>query len=211
MKTACKIVFIISLAISAICCLSCFLGGAPEPIIGNQSTDSGNMNGSIEYPDIPDVPDSPDTPDDSDEDIEDDSSSTSIKFILPVIKPRIIKDYNDKEMVYNEFLHQWYSHQGIYMMTQNSSIVFAVQNGIIASVQTTSFGENIYINHDGGFVSRYLILNGSVLASVGSSVRIADPIATLQQDQSGCYYLYFELYKNGVKVDPANYISFYNI
>ena len=88
--------------------------------------------------------------------------------------------------------------------------VYAAYNGTVISANFTS--EECYviaIQHPGNVVSVYRN-NGALLKHRGDVVRAGEPIAYVASlgDDDGMSYLHFELWVNGLPVNPEEYISF---
>ena len=139
------------------------------------------------------------------------SDTTPVVFGLPVESPTVLKWYSDSELMYNDTLKQWESHKGIDMTSDNLN-VFAVLDGVVTSVETTyEDGTIITVTHDDGFVSKYSSLSDETSVTISDKVSAGDTIGTMSQsaanEQLSGAHLHFELYKDGQKVDPSNYLT----
>ena len=132
-------------------------------------------------------------------------------FGLPVESPTVLKWYSGSELFYNETLKQWESHKGIDMTSENLN-VYSVLDGVVTDVQTTyEDGTCITITHEGGYVSKYSSLSDETSVTISDTVSAGDVIGTMSESSanellSGAH-LHFELYKDGQKVDPSNYLT----
>lgn len=85
--------------------------------------------------------------------------------------------------------------------------IVAAKSGVVVSPMTHwSYGNNVVINHGDGFVTLYAhcsqvlvspgqtVSQGQVIAKVGATGNVSGP------------HLHFEVYSNGVRQNPANYI-----
>lgn len=101
-------------------------------------------------------------------------------------------------------------HYGIDLAAPSNEAVKAVRDGTVVytgwSVET---GYSVMIQHQGNELSVYKH-NSALLKNQGETVRAGDPIAII--GNSGEYttgpHLHFELWKNGVPVDPVQFIQF---
>lgn len=101
-------------------------------------------------------------------------------------------------------------HFGIDIAAPHNEAVKAVRDGTVLytgwSIET---GYSIMIQHSGNEVSVYKH-NSAILKKQGESVRAGDPVAII--GNSGEFttgpHLHFELWKNGVPVDPEQFIQF---
>ena len=142
------------------------------------------------------------------------SSTSPIAFVLPVDGPELIKGYSSTELFYNETLGQWESHKGVDIVSDNLK-VYAVLSGVVTNVVNNyENGTTITIAHDDGFVSVYSSLDADVLVCVDDKVTKGQQIAKMSSssanEQSQGNHLHFELFKNGEKVDPTNYLTLEN-
>ena len=114
--------------------------------------------------------------------------------------------------------HTYRSHGGIDIAVGEGTTVYAVKSGVISTVRTNitgtmrgsgSYGNYILISHDDGTMSLYAHLKyGGVNVSLGENVVQGQPIALSGNtgDSTGPH-LHYEVYVNGVKVDPYNYLD----
>lgn len=142
------------------------------------------------------------------------SSTAPVVFVLPVDGPELIKGYSSTELFYNETLGQWESHKGVDLVSDNLK-VYAVLAGTVTNVvKNYENGTTITIAHEDGFVSVYSSLDADVLVAVDDKVskgqEIAKMSASSANEQAQGNHLHFELFKNGEKVDPSNYLTFEN-
>ncbi len=88
--------------------------------------------------------------------------------------------------------------------------IVVAKSGVVASPMTHwSYGNNIVINHGDGYVTLYAhcstllvspgqtVTQGQVIARVGATGNVTGP------------HLHFEVYYNGVRQNPANFISYW--
>ncbi len=142
------------------------------------------------------------------------SQTTPVVFGLPVESPTVLKWYSDTELFYNDTLNQWESHKGIDMTSDNLS-VYSVLDGVVTDVQTTyEDGTVVTITHSDGYVSKYSSLSEDIPVTISDEVSAGEVIGTMSESSanellSGAH-LHFELYKDGQKVDPSNYLTLEN-
>ena len=142
------------------------------------------------------------------------TGTTPVVFTSPVETPTVLKWYSDTELFYNETLNQWESRKGIDMTSDNLN-VYSVLDGVVTDVQTTyEDGTCITITHENGYVSKYSSLSDETNVTVSDSVSAGEVIGTMSQssanEQLSGSHLHFELYKDGQKVDPSNYLTLEN-
>jgi murein DD-endopeptidase MepM/ murein hydrolase activator NlpD len=93
---------------------------------------------------------------------------------------------------------------------KGTPIIAAADGNVVFSGWTYNDGYVIIISHTGGFMSFYKH-NQSLLKSAGSFVRRGDPIASLGSSgtTSSGPHLHFEIWKDGIPVDPSVYMINY--
>ncbi|MBQ3494196.1 MAG: M23 family metallopeptidase [Clostridia bacterium] len=142
------------------------------------------------------------------------SSSEAIVFALPANDPTVLKEFSSTELMYNETLEQWESHKAV-DLTSSDQKVYAVLSGVVTSVESSyEDGTIITITHDNGFVSVYSSLDSEILVEEDDTVtkgqEIAKMSSTSANEQNQGNHLHFELFKDGQKVDPSNYLTLEN-
>ena len=99
-------------------------------------------------------------------------------------------------------------HYGVDIAGNVGSPVHAAADGhVVFAGWTIEDGNEIIISHPGGFLTFYKH-NQSLLAVMNASVRRGDLIALLGNtgETSAGPHVHFEIWKDGVPVDPANYV-----
>ncbi len=110
--------------------------------------------------------------------------------------------------------HFGMEHHAIDIPVAQGSIVGAAADGVVSKVTDNGMGfSSLIIRHDGGFATLYGHVSG-FLVQEGQHVRAGDPVA-LSGGQPGTKgagrmttgsHLHLELLKNGIQVDPLNYL-----
>ena len=142
------------------------------------------------------------------------TGTTPIVFSLPVDSPNVLKWYSDSELMFNETLKQWESHMAV-DVSSNNLAVYSVLDGVVTDVTNNyEYGTTITITHENGFVSKYSSLNETTNVTVSDRVKAGQKIGEMAESAaneslSGAH-LHFELYKDGQKVDPSNYLTLEN-
>lgn len=89
-----------------------------------------------------------------------------------------------------------------------SSIVAAKSGVVVSSMTHWSYGNNVVINHGDGYVTLYAHCS-EVLVSSGQTVSQGDVIAKVGATGNVTGpHLHFEVYYNGVRQDPANFVRY---
>jgi murein DD-endopeptidase MepM/ murein hydrolase activator NlpD len=101
-------------------------------------------------------------------------------------------------------------HYGVDIVSvQNEAIKATLDGVVIFTGWTLETGYTVCIQHENDLVSIYKH-NSAILKEQGSYVKAGDPIAIIGSsgENSTGPHLHFELWYNGVPVDPTNFIKF---
>jgi murein DD-endopeptidase MepM/ murein hydrolase activator NlpD len=99
-------------------------------------------------------------------------------------------------------------HYGLDIAGSVGTLVNAAADGyVVFSGWTSDDGNKIILSHPGGFLTFYKH-NQSLLTAMNAHVRRGEPIALLGNsgETSLGPHVHFEIWRDGVPVDPANYI-----
>lgn len=139
----------------------------------------------------------------------------TVSFVVPINNATIAKDYSATELQYNDTLKQWEIHKAIDFVANDDLNVYAVSDGTVSNVYTNYLeGTVVEISHKNGLVSIYKSLTENVSVSVGDKVGGGTVIGnigeTMAQELNSGAHLHFEMQKDGVKVNPNDYIDLGN-
>jgi len=101
-------------------------------------------------------------------------------------------------------------HFGIDIVAPENSPVASILSGtVILAIWSVNTGYIIEVQHANNFISVYKH-NGELLKKEGDKVIGGEPIALVGNtgEQSTGPHLHFEIWKNGIPVDPKKYINF---
>lgn len=165
-------------------------------------TESGDINSGDIDEDIDN-----DKDDDADADIQEPQ-----EFVMadPISEYTLGQTYSDTELVFNPTQGHWATHEGVDFMAKAGTDVMSVFDGTIKSITTDSFyGTTVVIEHQDGFESVYKLLDDVTLKE-GDSVEKGQVIgkisdSALAEIASGAH-LHLELYKDGEKINPMDYL-----
>lgn len=170
-----------------------------DPTINGDLDDDNDVNG-----------DGDDNKDDEDDDDKDDETKT---FALGTILENYTVDigFSNTELVFNPTMQHWATHEGLDMTAEAGSEVYCPFDGTVKSVDTDTFyGTTVVITHEGGYETTMRLLD-EVAVKAGSAIKQGDKIgvvgdSALAEIAQGAH-LHLELTKDGVKVDPAQYMQ----
>lgn len=134
------------------------------------------------------------------------ANSQASSFVLP-IKGAIITPYSKGELVKNETLNEWRTHDGIDIKAEKNAQVLSVCDGTIVSVANDPlWGNVVEIEHHDKITSKYAGLAKDVLVKKGDKVKSGQPIGAIGGIESENLldsHLHFEMKKDGKYVDPV--------
>ena len=133
-------------------------------------------------------------------------------FVLPMKNATIAKDYSASELQYNNTLKQWEIHKAIDFLAGEDLNVYAITDGTVSNVYTNYLeGTVVEITHKNGLISIYKSLTKEVNVNVGDKVQAGSVIGkvaeSMAQELNVGAHLHFELTKDGVKVNPNDYLD----
>ena len=137
--------------------------------------------------------------------------SNKVTYTLPMNNASIAKDYSSTELQYNETLKQWQIHKAIDFLAGDDLNVFSISSGTVSNVYNNYLEGNVVeITHANGLVSVYKSM-GEVVVKAGDNVTTGQLLGvagvSMAEEQNSGAHLHFELYENGKKIDPANYLD----
>ncbi len=138
-------------------------------------------------------------------------SSQKPAFRLP-LSGEIFNQYSDGELVKNETLNEWRTHDGIDIRAAVGTDVMAAAQGKIVTVEhDTLWGYYVEIDHGNGYVSCYYGLDESIPVKVGDKVMGGAVIGVVGESNAAELamdsHLHFGIKHNGRWVDPVETLN----
>jgi hypothetical protein len=127
------------------------------------------------------------------------SKNISDLHLMSPLKGKITSKFNVGE-----------NHIGVDIVSSPNDVVVATLDGtVIMAEWTLETGNSIFIQHSDNIISVYKH-NAKLLKKQGSKVKAGDAIAIMGNSGELTYgpHLHFELWFNGIPVDPEQYIAF---
>lgn len=140
------------------------------------------------------------------------SAPATITFVMPVNNGEIIKDFSNTALKYNSTLKQWEAHKAVDIKGADDADVMAVYDGTVESVETTYLsGTVVTIKHNNSLQTVYASLAENVQVKAGDNVKKGQVIGKVsnsaKSESADGNHLHFEVWKDGVKVDPNLYLT----
>ena len=129
---------------------------------------------------------------------------SSADFSKPA-EGEILKNFSDKELQYSKTFGDMRLHSGIDIACDKGTSVSACGDGKILNIDESSqYGTVVTLELTGGLTAKYSSLT-NLKVKVGSTVKAGDVLgvtATVPAECNDKEHLHFEVYKDGIAVDP---------
>ncbi len=144
-----------------------------------------------------------------------DGQSDSSGFINPVRSDEayVTNEFSIHRLIYSVTLDQYMTHCGLDIEAPEDTQVVALSSGTVTAVyEDDRYGTSVEITHDDGLVTIYSNLSTAEMVETGDTVTAGQIIGGV--GSSGLFeslepaHLHLEMLKDGVYVDPAEYIRF---
>lgn len=126
---------------------------------------------------------------------------------------KITKEYSMDKLVYSVTLDQYMTHSGIDIQAPEDTQVLSIAEGTVTAVyEDDRHGISVEISHPGGIVAIYSNLSTDEMVEEGDVIEAGHIIGGV--GSTGLFesmepaHLHLELLKDGVYVNPADYIKF---
>lgn len=131
-------------------------------------------------------------------------------FILPA-EGEICEKFSGENLIYNEALDDWRTHNGIDIKTDEDAQVLVSSDGIIEEIYTDVLGNTVLIDHKNGFKTKYSNLDNTESLTIGVKMKQGDFLAKVGNYNMGENtkepHLHFEIIKDDEFVNPEEYIG----
>ncbi len=144
--------------------------------------------------------------------VEDEYTPESSEGMMAPVVGNIITHFTKDSLVYSETLEEWTAHKGIDISAKEGSPVVAALSGTISEVYDDRlWGKVIIIDHGDGLLTKYANLSTTEMVQEGAKVNKGDKISEVGSSASIEMmmepHIHFEVIKDGVSVDPMDYIK----
>ena len=132
-------------------------------------------------------------------------------FLLPV-EGEVLQEFSNGELVKNETLGEWRTHDGVDLAAPANTPVKAAADGTVSAVtEDPLWGMCVTVSHDGGYQTFYQGLKTRVEVSEGDTVKVGEILGyvgtTAEAELSLDPHLHFAVQKDGAWVDPASVLA----
>ena len=143
------------------------------------------------------------------------SEASASKFINPVKSDEayVTNEYSMDTLIYSVTLDQYMTHCGVDIEAPEDTQVTASAPGTVTAIyEDDRYGTSVEITHSDGFITVYSNLSTAELVEVGDVVEAGKVIGGV--GTTGLFeslepaHLHLEMLKDGVYVNPADYIKF---
>jgi murein DD-endopeptidase MepM/ murein hydrolase activator NlpD len=139
-------------------------------------------------------------------------TNTQVSPFVPVLNATLYKEYFGDELVYNETLKQWETHNGIDLKVANGSKVYSILDGEVVDVYSNILeGTVVVVEHADGLKSCYGSLDATTAVEIGDTVSRGDELGTVSSSANAELdagaHLHFSMFDDGQKIDPAAYLN----
>lgn len=127
------------------------------------------------------------------------------------VKGQVIGDFSLEVLAYDETMADWRTHSGMDIAAQVGAKVKAVTAGTVTGVyEDALMGSVVTMEHGDGLTSLYANLAPEPPVKVGDVLDTAAVLGAVGEsaiaEVSKSAHLHFEMAKDGVEVDPVNYL-----
>lgn len=132
------------------------------------------------------------------------------EIVMPV-DGEVFAHFSDGELVRNETMGDWRTHNGIDIRADEGAKVVSAASGAVVGIEDDPlWGTVVTIDHGSGLVSVYRGLASTLSVKVNDEVSAGEAIGNIGQIPSESLlpaHLHFEMTKNGNYIDPVQMIE----
>ena len=124
---------------------------------------------------------------------------------------RILSSFSGGQLVYYETLDDWRSHQGVDIEARVGEDVYICESGVVEKIYKNNMGGCILVDHENGYKSLYACLGETDLVKVGDKLSMGETIGRVGDTAVGDLvttpHVHFEMYREGIAIDPLDIIT----
>ncbi len=130
-----------------------------------------------------------------------------LAYTLPVASAEVLNPFSGGQLVKNQTLGVWRTHDGVDLKGQKGDKVLCAGDGTVLSVVTDPlWGGTVQVQHADGYVSVYCGVSVDTAVKKDAPVKAGQAIGTMDQipaEISMDTHLHFAVMKDGKYVDPS--------
>lgn len=131
--------------------------------------------------------------------------------MMAPVEGKVGNDFTRDTLVYSETLEEWTGHKGIDILAaEGTEIVAALSGKVLEVYKDELWGIVIIIDHGDGLMTKYANLSTGEMVQEGITVNKGDVISkvgkTASIEMMMESHIHFEVIKDGINIDPKNYI-----
>lgn len=139
-------------------------------------------------------------------------SNQDNKSAVNPVKGNLARAYSE-DPVYMVSTKDYRPHFGIDIKVAEGAAVVAMMDGVVKSIDTSSEGTYVEIDHQNGLVSRYSNLQEKIAVKKGDAIKASQELGKVGNTTTFAYeeygpHLHFEVLKDGENIDPGKYVSY---
>lgn len=139
------------------------------------------------------------------------TGTDTLNFALPMQEALVVKDFSNQELQKNDTLKQWEAHLAVDLASDKTDVYAVLDGTVLKTNYDLLNGYTVKIEHSNGLVSTYSSLAENLLVKEGDKVGAGQKIGSASESATGELdlggHLHFSMQKNGVFVDPNNYLD----
>jgi murein DD-endopeptidase MepM/ murein hydrolase activator NlpD len=134
------------------------------------------------------------------------------QLVVSPLQGEVVSAFSVDELVYNETLADWRTHDGVDISAQAGTAVMAASGGtVLAVADDTLMGTTVVLEHANGYQTVYANLQAKPTVSQGESVSAGQVIGavgtTASAESAQGPHLHFSVTKNGDTIDPNEFLN----
>lgn len=134
------------------------------------------------------------------------------RLIVSPLNGEVVTAFSVDQLVYNETLADWRTHDGIDIAAVQGTTVLSASSGTVSAVTDDPLmGTTVTIRHDGGYETTYANLQARPNVEAGETVSAGQIIGavgrTAAAESAQGPHLHFSVTKDGQPVDPNEYLK----
>ncbi|HCQ88971.1 MAG TPA: M23 family peptidase [Clostridium sp.] len=139
------------------------------------------------------------------------SKEANSEAINPV-KGSLARAYSE-DPVYMASTKDYRPHFGMDIKTEKGASVVVAMDGVIKTVDVSTEGTYVEVDHQNGVLTKYCNLEEKVNVKKGDNVKASQELGKIGNTTNFAYeeygpHLHFEVLKDGKNVDPAKFVSY---